>query len=135
MNLELRVIAVELTRFMEHHRRMPTWDDAVSLGVALPAVVVSTSYGTPALKVATKLLARLKEDGETLVVRTADLDAKDALLALDPAVFFTTAHYDGHAYVLVRLARVRRAMLRDLLREAYIVVAPRKLVASLDSRG
>ena len=36
----------------------------------LPGAEVATSYGTPALKVKGKLFARLKEDGETLVLRT-----------------------------------------------------------------
>ncbi len=110
---------------------MVTWKDTVRLGTQLPEVAVSTSYGTPALKVRGKLLVRVKEDGETLVVRTPDLDSKDALLAMDPKVFFTTDHYDGYASVLVRLPRVRRALLEELLREAYVAVAPKKLAASI----
>ena len=49
----------------------------------------------------------MKEDGETLVVRVVDLEDKEALLRSDPDVFFTTPHYDGYAYVLVRLAARR----------------------------
>jgi hypothetical protein len=110
---------------------MLAWDDVVKIGTELPGVVVSTSYGTPALKVRGKLLVRLKEDGEAIVVRTEDLDAKEALLGIDTDVFFTTAHYDGHAWVLARLARMRRPLLRDVVREAYVAVAPKKLVAAL----
>jgi hypothetical protein len=110
---------------------MLTWDDVVKVGMELPEVLLSTSYGTPALKVRSKLLIRLKEDDEAIVVRTPDLDAKEALLAIDTDVFFTTAHYDGHAWVLVRLARVRRPLLRDVVREAYVAVAPKKLIAAL----
>ena len=47
---------------------MPDWDHVVSLAQAeLPEVEVSTSYGTPALKVRKKLFARLREDSEHLV--------------------------------------------------------------------
>jgi len=42
------------------------WDDVAAMGLELPEVEVSTSYGTPALKVRKKLIARLQEDGETL---------------------------------------------------------------------
>jgi hypothetical protein len=99
----------------------------------LPEVAPSTSYGTAALKVRGKLLVRLKEDGESIVVRTADLDTKQALLDMDSAVFFTTPHYDGHAWVLARLLRLRRPALAEILREAYVSVAPAKLVAMLDA--
>jgi hypothetical protein len=77
----------------------------------------------------------LKEDGETLVVRTPDLDAKEALLALDPDRYFTTPHYDGSAWVLLRLARADRAVVEDLLVEAYRAVAPKKLLAKLAEGG
>ena len=50
----------------------------------------------------------MKEDGETLVVPVVDLEDKEALLRSDPEVFFTTPHYDGYAYVLVRLDRIGR---------------------------
>ena len=46
-----------------------TYETAVRLAMALPGVEEGTSYGTPSLKVRKKLLTRLREDGETLVVR------------------------------------------------------------------
>jgi hypothetical protein len=56
-----------------------TFDTARELALALPGVEEGTSYGTPALKAGRKLMARLREDGETLVVRI-DLVARDLLL-------------------------------------------------------
>jgi hypothetical protein len=93
----------------------------------LPGVEVGTSYGTPALKVRGKLLVRLKEDGETCVVRT-DPAARDMLLAADPAVFFLTDHYRNAPYVLMRMAAVDSAQLVDLLEHAWLEVAPASLV-------
>src|SRR5262245_3428126 len=95
-------------------KAMVTFADARDLALAIEGVEESTSYGTPAFKVAGKLLARLREDGETLVVR-ADHDARDLLMRSDPEVFFVTDHYADHPWVLVRLPRVARGALALLL--------------------
>ena len=75
---------------------------------------------------------RLEGDGETLVVRVIDEEDKQALVRMDPDVFFTTAHYDGYAYVLVRLARVDVTRLCELLEDAWRISAPKRLVAGHD---
>jgi hypothetical protein len=106
---------------------MASWADVVAAGGGLPGVEESTWYRTPALKVRGKGFCRLKEDGETLVVPVVDLEDKEALLRSDPEVFFTTPHYDGHAYVLVRLGRVERATLGELLEDAWRLRAPDSL--------
>lgn len=112
-----------------HARRGVTFDDARAIALALNGVEDGTSYGTAALKVGGKLLARLKEDGETLVV-PIDLDARDALVRSDPETFYITDHYAAHPYVLVRLPRVERAMLATLLEEAFRTVAPKRFLQS-----
>jgi hypothetical protein len=106
---------------------MASWADVVAAGGALPGVEESTWYRTPALKVRGKGFCRLKEDGETLVVPVVDLEDKEALLRSDPEVFFTTPHYDGHAYVLVRLERVEQEALGELLEDAWRLRAPDSL--------
>jgi hypothetical protein len=52
---------------------------------------------------------------------------REALLQGQPEAFFTTPHYDGHAYVLVRLEAVDPAELQELLEEAWRVTAPPRL--------
>ncbi len=94
----------------------------------LPEVEESTSYGTPALKVRGKFLTRLKEDGETIVLRV-DFDSRDAMMRVQPDVFYITDHYRDYPAVLVRLKAVSRAQLRELLADAWRLVAPRSLVA------
>jgi len=94
----------------------------------LPEVEESTSYGTPALKVRGKFLARLKEDGETIVLRV-DFDSRDAMTRVQPEVYHITDHYRDYPTVLVRLKAVTRAQLRELLADAQRLVAPRSLVA------
>jgi hypothetical protein len=71
-----------------------TFDDARRLGLELPGVVDSTSYGTPALKVGGRLLARHRPEIDALVVRIDSVD-KELLVLRDPDVYFTTPHYDG----------------------------------------
>ena len=62
-----------------------------------------------------------------LAVRVADLDEKDALLALDKEKFFTEPHYNGFPAVLVRLPLVRVGDLKELMIDAWRCVAPRAL--------
>ena len=84
----------------------------------MPEVEESTSYGTPALKLCKTLLARLKEDGETLVVKTTFAE-RERLLAAAPKVFYLTDHYLSHPWILVRLPVIKEALLRELLTEAW----------------
>ena len=99
------------------------------LVLALPGVEEGTSYGTPAFKVRGKLLARLREDGETLALRVG-FDLRDLLMNADPETFFITDHYRGYPYVLVRLPRIARTRLRDVLDEAWKHSAPKTLLAA-----
>ena len=94
----------------------------------MPEVEESTSYGTPSLKVRGKFLTRLKEDGETIVLRV-DFDSRDAMMRVQPDVFYITDHYRDYPAVLVRLKAVSRSQLRELLADAWRLVAPRSLVA------
>ena len=111
---------------------MPTWEDVLAIGTSLPEVTESTWFRTPCLRVRKKSFCRMKEDGETLVIRVVDEQDKVALMRMEPEVFFTTPHYDGYAYVLVRLAAVDRSQLGELLEDAWRLVAPKRLVAAYD---
>jgi hypothetical protein len=112
---------------------MPVWKDVVAAGCTLPEVEEGTWFRTPCLRVRKKSFCRMKEDGETLVVRVVDLEDKDALLRSDPEVFFTTPHYDGYAYVLVRLERVDLAQLVELIEDAWRLSAPKRVLAAYDA--
>jgi hypothetical protein len=107
--------------------------EAVRLAAkALPDVEDSTSYGTPALKVLGKLLARLHQDGECFVLR-ADLKDREILIQSDPAVFFITDHYRNYPWILVRFLTVDPAALPHLVERAWRLVAPKSLVKKYDS--
>lgn len=100
----------------------------------LPGIEESTSYGTPALKVRKRLVARLKEDGETVVIPTESIDEKAFLIATEPAVYYETPHYAGWPTVLVRLPVVTDGRLRDMLEAAWRRAAPARLVREYDQR-
>jgi hypothetical protein len=91
-----------------------TFEDVRKIALALEGVEEGTSYGTPAFKVRGKLVARLREDGETLVVGM-DFEQRDELLAADPDTYYLTDHYRNYPWILVRLPRVHPDALRDLL--------------------
>ena len=88
----------------------------------MPGVEESTAYGSPVLKVRGKLLAciptRRSAEPGSLAVRV-DFEDRAELLAADPDVYYVTDHYVGYSAVLVRLSRVDRDVLRDLLGMAY----------------
>src|SRR6266436_5960761 len=98
------------------------FDTVRKIGLALPGVEESTTYGSPALKVHGKLLACIavhrSAELRSLAVRV-DFDDRAELLAADPDVYYVTDHYVGYNAVLVRLSRVNRDVLRDLLGMAY----------------
>jgi len=94
----------------------------------LPGMEQGRSYGTPALHVRKRFIARLKEDGETVALRVDTFD-RDMFLELDPAAFFLTDHYRPYPAMLVRLKEVRLDLLEQLLEEAWRRQAPKSLVA------
>lgn len=114
----------------------------IRIGSELPEVEVSTSYGTPALKVRGKAFCRLwddderarkgpEEEGEVLVV-FVDLAEKRAWIETSDGALFDQAHYHGHGAMLVRLDRVDDDLLADVLEQSYRLKAPRTLLRKLD---
>jgi hypothetical protein len=100
----------------------------------LPGVEESSSYGTPALKVKGRFLCRLRSEAEGALAIRCDFVDRQILLQADPGVFFVTDHYLDYPMVLVRLDKVRRRALADLIERAWRMVAPAKLVAEHDAR-
>jgi hypothetical protein len=122
---------------------MATWDDVRACALALPEAVESALHGDVAWRVRDKLFAWERPlrrsdlealgdaapEGPILGVRVQDLGAKEALLADDPRVFFTTPHFDRYQAALVRLNEIDGADLRELITEAWLCRAPKRLIA------
>ena len=113
---------------------MPSWDDVVALGLRLPGVELAESWGTPALRVASRgMICRLRTDPDALVLRVTDLGEREALLQGQPEAFFSTPHYDGYPYVLVRLDAVDPVELDELIEDAWRLRAPKRVVKQFDA--
>ncbi len=121
---------------------MATWDDVASLVGELP---LGEERSPREWRVGKKLIAwerpLRKSDhealsargieppqGDILGVRVSDEGVKFALIADEPQVYFTTPHFDGYPAVLVRLAEIDESELRELIVEAWLTQAPKRLV-------
>lgn len=99
----------------------------MAYAVTLPEVAESTSYGTPSLKVAGKLMARLRtEDDGGLAIKCSAVD-KVALAGGDDPAYYTIPHYDGYGYVLVRLELASADEVSELIADAWHIAAPATL--------
>ena len=127
---------------------MADWDDVDRIALALPEAEAGTSYGNrawtvkgkafawerPLRKADREALGDAAPDGPILGARVEHLVAKEALLADDPDVYFTTPHFDGYPAVLVRLGSIGVAELEELLAEAWLARAPRRLAQEYAQR-
>ncbi|HZR36160.1 MAG TPA: MmcQ/YjbR family DNA-binding protein [Nevskia sp.] len=111
-----------------------SFDTVRKLALALPGVEEYICYGTPALRVRKQLLARLREDHDTLVVKCED-SRRELLMQVDPATYFMEPHYHGYPVVLVRLSRVRADALARLLEDAWRMLAGKRLLAQRQQSG
>jgi len=129
---------------------MATWEDVRRLALALPGVDEHRSRGNVHWRVREKgfvwerplrrsdlaALGDAAPDGPILGARVEHLGAKEALLADDPGVYFTTPHFAGFPAVLVRLGEIGAEELEELIVEAWLCRAPRRLArAYLDTLG
>ncbi len=112
-----------------------TFDDVRKISLAWPEVEDGTSYGTPALKVRKKLLVRLKEDGDSLVMFGVPPDERDMLVESKPKVFYFTDHYRDYPVVLIRLSKTTRATVEPLLRRQWRTLASKRAVKWFEAKS
>jgi hypothetical protein len=127
---------------------MATWDDVRRIALALPGTAEHSSRGIPQWQVNGKgfvwerplrradieFLGDQAPDGPILGAHVEHLGAKEALLADDPDAFFTTPHFDGYPAVLVRLERIGVTELHELIVEAWLTRAPKRLASAYLAR-
>jgi hypothetical protein len=127
-----------------------SWTDVSALALAMPEAAEDLRRGLRFWRVRDRLfvwerplrrsdLAALGDGaprGPILGARVEHLGAKEALLADDPGVYFTTPHFDGYPAVLVALEHIGAAELEELIVDAWLARAPERLVrAYLAARG
>jgi hypothetical protein len=122
---------------------MATWKDVSRLALALPEAEEGATYGgnrawtvrkklfvweRPLRKSDLDALGDAAPDGPILGARVEHLIAKEALLADASGVFFTTPHFDGYPAVLIRLPEIELDLLEEVVTEAWLARAPKRLV-------
>ena len=120
---------------------MATVDDVRRIALSLPETAERESRGNlewrvkdkgfvwerPLRKGDIEALGDRAPDGPVFAAQTADEGVKLALIAGDPAVYFTTPHFNGFAAVLFELDRISVGELTELITDAWLTSAPRKL--------
>ncbi|HYI31010.1 MAG TPA: MmcQ/YjbR family DNA-binding protein [Bradyrhizobium sp.] len=109
-----------------------TFEDVRNIALLWPEVEDGTSYGTPALKVRKKLLVRLREDGDSLVMPGVPSEERDMLVESQPRVFYFTDHYRDYPMVLIRLSKTKRATVEPLLRRQWRALASKQAIRSME---
>ena len=118
-----------------------TWENVRRTALALPEVTERRSRDLRQWRVRDKLfvwerplrradleaLGSEAPDGAILGARVEHVGAKEALIADDSAVFFTTPHFDGYPAILVRLDRITLDGLHEVVVEAWLARAPTRL--------
>jgi hypothetical protein len=120
---------------------MATWDDVERIALGLPDTTEELAWGNrhwkvrgkgfvwerPLRKSDLKALGGDAPDGAILGARVEHLIAKEALLADSSGVFFTTPHFDGYPAVLVLLDKLDPEGLDEVIVEAWLARAPKRL--------
>lgn len=124
---------------------MATWDDVREIVAKLPETDETVTYGDalcwrvkkkhvvwerPLRRKDLEALGDAAPTGPVLGARMPDVGVKEALLADDPDVFFTTPHFDGYPAILVRLDEITVPDLEELVVEAWLSQAPKRLAES-----
>lgn len=121
---------------------MATWNDVARIVGALPLTAEPSphdwrvgkklvAWERPLRKSDREALTQIgwePPDGDILGVRVSDEGVKFALIADQPGVYFSTPHFDGYPAVLVKLAEIEVLELEELIIEAWLTQAPKRLV-------
>jgi hypothetical protein len=121
------------------------WDDVASACLALPGTTEAGSANgrrrwlvrertfvrdRPLHRVDLAELGDAAPAGPILVAYVPDLGAREALIATEPDVYFTTSHFAGRPVVQCRLEALDERSLAELVGEAWASRAPSRLVAA-----
>jgi len=104
-----------------------TFDTVREIGLKLPGAEAGTAYASPMLRVNGRIFAGIpvnrEAEPDSVMVYVADFDQRDLLIEEDPGTYYVKPHYEPYPVVLVRLARVSREALEDLVRGAHRIVS------------
>jgi hypothetical protein len=135
------IIAMGVDGPTVYGRGVANWDDVRRIALSLPEAHEDLRRGLmfwvvrdklfvwerPLRQSDLKALGEAAPDGPILGARVEHLVAKEALIADDPNVYFTTPHFDGYPAVLVQLEKIAPDELEELIVEAWLARAPKRL--------
>ncbi|NRA30460.1 MAG: MmcQ/YjbR family DNA-binding protein [Parvularculaceae bacterium] len=104
----------------------------LALGLELPKVEETTSWGQPTLKAHGKMWVFWSPSEDCPVIKTLPGD-REMLLEVDPDTFYITPHYQPHNLVLVRPAAFDPDWARDYLTKSWRVMAPQRWLKTWDA--
>ena len=121
---------------------MASWEDVRRIALDLPETDEGTTHGNRSWRVKEKgfvwerplrrgdleALGNAAPDGPILGARVENEMAKEALVANDPDVFFTTPHFNGYPAILIQLDHISVEDLTEVIVEAWLAKAPQRLV-------
>ncbi|MEP6851421.1 MAG: MmcQ/YjbR family DNA-binding protein [bacterium] len=123
---------------------MITVEDVAAIVADLPEVTEGQRHGNQTWSVRGKAFAWVRPfskadikrfgstappDGPIVAIRVADLGEKEAVLSAASSAFFTIAHFDGFAAVLIQLDEATSAEVREALVDGWLACAPPTLAA------
>jgi hypothetical protein len=113
--------------------RRTTWQSlkALALGLGLPGVEESTSWGQPTLKAHGKLWVWWSPHEDAPVFKVP-IEEREVLVEAEPARFFVTPHYRSHPLVLVRPEHLDLAWAKANLLRTWRLQAPKRVLAAFD---
>ena len=102
-----------------------TFEQAVAFALTLPETVRGTSYGKPAVKVASNGRAFLfpSHEADTSFGVAIDLDTIEILKETDPDTFWQSPHYVGWEGVLIRYDSKEDQRVREVIGRSRDFVA------------
>jgi hypothetical protein len=114
--------------------RITDWQqlEAFALGLGLPGVERTTSWGQPTLKAHGKLWVWWSNSENAPVFKVA-VEEREMLVEVEPETFFVTPHYKSHPLVLVRPERLDPAWAAANLRRVWRTQAPKRFLKAWDA--
>jgi len=110
-----------------------TFTDLTALLLSWDLVEPATTYGTPSFKVRGTLLTRLKEDGDSILIKGVPPEERTMLCEAEPDLYYFTDHYRNHPMVLLRLSQADPVTVSAMLQRTYRALLPKKRRQMLDS--
>jgi len=111
-----------------------TFDEVRQIALSFPEVEEYNLFGSPAFRIRKRLLTTIaKIDPDTLMVRVPNQLEREFLLSTKPEIYYSTEHYAAYNSLLVRIPVADPEELRELLEDAWMSFAPKRLVAKYQS--